>query len=216
MSSKKKKTLLLIAETRLEYEAYAAIIRHTDASLGIRCSGFELASICDELRAAPAVTIVVAERVTMDVRAIVGLIAKLLPSTRILLIVGAVVDSATRTSLLTIVTNILEKHAIDTEGLVQTIHSVMRGEIVSNLAGSSLRPLVSLAKASQEQVALSPREKDLLPLLASGLKLREAADKLKISYKTADAYRTKIFQKLNISNRSELIRFAIRNSMISA
>lgn len=57
---------------------------------------------------------------------------------------------------------------------------------------------------------LSRRESDLLPLLARGMTLREAAARLSISYKTADSYRTSLLRKLGVRDRVELARYAIR------
>ena len=62
--------------------------------------------------------------------------------------------------------------------------------------------------------ALSQREVELLPLLARGLKLRDAAHKMMVSYKTADSYRTSLLRKLGIRDRVELARYAIRERII--
>lgn len=61
---------------------------------------------------------------------------------------------------------------------------------------------------------LSPRERELLRILAKGLSLKEAASVLGISYKTADKQKASLMSKLDIHNRVELARFAIREGMI--
>jgi len=61
---------------------------------------------------------------------------------------------------------------------------------------------------------LSQREAELLPLLACGLPLREAAQRMCISYKTADSYRTSLLRKLGLHDRVELARYAIRERII--
>jgi DNA-binding NarL/FixJ family response regulator len=61
---------------------------------------------------------------------------------------------------------------------------------------------------------LSPRERELLRILAKGLSLKEAASILGISYKTADKQKASLMAKLDIHNRVELSRFAIREGMI--
>lgn len=60
---------------------------------------------------------------------------------------------------------------------------------------------------------LSQRERDLLPLLAEGLSLRDAAARLGIGYKTADAHRTSLFRKLGVRDRVSLVRLAIREGL---
>ena len=61
---------------------------------------------------------------------------------------------------------------------------------------------------------LSPRERELLRILAKGLSLKEAATILGISYKTADKQKASLIAKLDIHNRVELARFAIREGMV--
>jgi DNA-binding NarL/FixJ family response regulator len=61
---------------------------------------------------------------------------------------------------------------------------------------------------------LSPRERELLRILAKGVSLKEAAAILGISYKTADKQKASLMAKLDIHNRVELARFAIREGMI--
>lgn len=60
----------------------------------------------------------------------------------------------------------------------------------------------------------TPRELELLPLLASGLTLREAAERMCVSYKTADGHRTSLFRKCGVQNCVQLARYAIRNKLI--
>ena len=57
-------------------------------------------------------------------------------------------------------------------------------------------------------------ETELLPLLAQGLTLREAAARMAIGYKTADSYRTSLLRKLGVRDRVELARYAIRERII--
>lgn len=61
---------------------------------------------------------------------------------------------------------------------------------------------------------LSPREHELLRVLAKGLSLKEAASVLNISYKTADKQKASLMDKLDIHDRVELAHFAIREGMV--
>ncbi len=61
---------------------------------------------------------------------------------------------------------------------------------------------------------LSPRERELLRLLARGLSLKEASKVLAISYKTADKQKASLMAKLDIHDRVELARFAIREGLV--
>lgn len=62
---------------------------------------------------------------------------------------------------------------------------------------------------------LTPRERELLKLIAEGRTSREIADMLLISLKTVLGHRTKIMKKLDLHNRSELIKYALRRGIIT-
>ncbi len=61
---------------------------------------------------------------------------------------------------------------------------------------------------------LSPRERELLRILAKGLSLKDAAGILGISYKTADKQKASLMAKLDIHDRVELARYAIREGLV--
>jgi DNA-binding NarL/FixJ family response regulator len=61
---------------------------------------------------------------------------------------------------------------------------------------------------------LTPREREVLKLLAEGKSSKEAAAVLGISPRTVDAHRATIMHKLNLHSLSELIHFAIRNKIV--
>ena len=61
---------------------------------------------------------------------------------------------------------------------------------------------------------LTPRERQLLRLLASGMSLKDAGRSLHVSYKTADKHKVNLMKKLDIHDRVELARYAIRERII--
>jgi DNA-binding NarL/FixJ family response regulator len=71
-----------------------------------------------------------------------------------------------------------------------------------------------LNPATRESPVLTPREREIVQLVAEGRSTKEVADKLKISPKTADTHRTNIMRKLNLHSVSELVRYAIRNKLV--
>jgi len=62
---------------------------------------------------------------------------------------------------------------------------------------------------------LTNREREVLKLLAEGYTAREIADMLVVSPKTVEWYRTNLMKKLNIHNKTDLIKFAIRKRVIT-
>ncbi|HEV2494430.1 MAG TPA: response regulator transcription factor [Terriglobia bacterium] len=62
---------------------------------------------------------------------------------------------------------------------------------------------------------LSPREREVVQLLAEGKSNKEIASRLHISVKTVEAHRSNIMHKLDLHSISQLTRYAIRNRLIA-
>jgi two-component system response regulator NreC len=99
------------------------------------------------------------------------------------------------------------------EELMAAINAVMAGR-------SYLGPGISeeLVREHRDGVdassSLTAREREVLRLIARGLKNREIAESLKIAIKTVETHRTKIMQKLDLHNSAELATYAIRRGLI--
>lgn len=61
---------------------------------------------------------------------------------------------------------------------------------------------------------VTPRERQIIQLVAEGRSCKEVAQRLGISVKTAETHRTNIMRKLHLHNASELVRYAIRNQFV--
>ena len=64
--------------------------------------------------------------------------------------------------------------------------------------------------------ALTDRELEVLTLVAEGLTNRQIALKLSISIKTVQSHRANLMDKLDLHDRTELVRYAIRRGLIKA
>jgi len=64
--------------------------------------------------------------------------------------------------------------------------------------------------------SLSDREREILVMLAEGASLKDVATQLNLSVKTVDAHKCNLMRKLNLHDRSELIRYAIRKKLVEA
>lgn len=62
--------------------------------------------------------------------------------------------------------------------------------------------------------ALTPRQREILQLIAEGHSTREIADRLAISIKTVETHRAQIMDRLNIRDVAGLTRFALRAGLI--
>ncbi|TNF28487.1 MAG: response regulator transcription factor [Deltaproteobacteria bacterium] len=106
------------------------------------------------------------------------------------------------------------------EELVSALRAVARGGtyIDPSLAASLVsRALGDSTPASEEEAyaALTPREQQVLKLVAEGLSNKEIAVALDVAVKTVMAHRANLMDKLGIRNRSKLIRFAMRMGLIT-
>lgn len=113
-------------------------------------------------------------------------------------------------------TGYLTKSSAD-RNLVKAIRAVARGEVF--LSPHAAKLLLERYKATDPENAdplerLTQRERLVLSLTAAGYSSREIGEQLSISAKTVDTYRGRIGQKLKISHRSELVRFALRNGLL--
>jgi DNA-binding NarL/FixJ family response regulator len=63
---------------------------------------------------------------------------------------------------------------------------------------------------------VTPREREVLQLLAEGKSNKEVADILQISVKTAETHRANIMLKLDFHSVTELVRYAVRNKIIQS
>ena len=110
----------------------------------------------------------------------------------------------------------LPKRALGSE-LVSAVRAIQRGE-------SFLHPTVATALIEdyQQQVTtqdpydqLTPREREILKLLAEGQSTREIAEALFISQKTVIGHRSKIMEKLDLNNKADIFKYAARKGLVT-
>jgi len=117
------------------------------------------------------------------------------------------------------VTGCVLKRSLGRE-LVDAIEAAARGETYFSpaIATSVLqdyRRLLSRPTMDEPDV-LTLREREVLQLIAEGKTNRDIAGLLTVSIKTVQAHRTHIMTKLDVHDRTELVKYAIRAGMISA
>ena len=108
------------------------------------------------------------------------------------------------------------KEAADTE-VVGAVRAVASGErYVHPALGARLVAAEAEERRRAEEDPLSEREREVLRLLALGHTNQEIAKLLYISVRTAETHRAHIMQKLRLSSRAELVRYALENGLIDA
>jgi DNA-binding NarL/FixJ family response regulator len=124
----------------------------------------------------------------------------------------------------------------DSEKLVREVLSAgARGYLLKTDAGDALvhalealaehRPYFSSKAAAivlqgylnpetRETPEPTPREREILQLIAEGKATKEVADVLGISVKTAETHRTNVMRKLNLHSTADIVRYAVRNHLV--
>ena len=110
----------------------------------------------------------------------------------------------------------------ETAGLemVEAVRAVQRGErylsqrVADLLTEVSVQKLEALNDASPLE-ALSWREREILQLVAEGRTSQEIAERLSISPKTVDTYRSRLMHKIGVEDVAGLVKFAIQHGVIS-
>jgi DNA-binding NarL/FixJ family response regulator len=106
------------------------------------------------------------------------------------------------------------KEAVDAE-VVGAIQRVAAGDhYVHPALGARLVAAEAEARAREEADPLSDREREVMRLLALGHTNQEIAKMLYISVRTAETHRAHIMQKLHLSSRADLVRYALANGLL--
>ncbi|WP_067828418.1 response regulator [Actinomadura kijaniata] len=101
--------------------------------------------------------------------------------------------------------------------LIQACRAAMRGEpfLYPGAVTTLIRTYLDQARAGRTpDTVLTPREEEIVKLVAEGHSSRRIADTLVISVKTVDRHRANILAKLGLKDRLELVRYAIRTGLI--
>jgi len=101
--------------------------------------------------------------------------------------------------------------------LIHACRATMRGEtfLYAGAVSALVRDYLDRARSGEAVDPLTPRELEVLKLVAEGHTSDEIADLLVISRKTVDRHRANMLEKLGMRDRVELTRYAIRRGLIA-
>ena len=102
--------------------------------------------------------------------------------------------------------------------LLQAIRTVRNGEayLYPTATKRLIEGYLNFAEKEEQDTLdlLSPREKEVLSYVAMGYSNKEIADKLIISVKTVENHKAKIMEKLQLTTRPQLVKFAIKKGLL--
>lgn len=109
------------------------------------------------------------------------------------------------------------------ESATQLIPAIKAVSMAQPYFGSAISKIVfdqylkgGLQTEQSSPDGISPREREIVQLLAEGKSNKEVATELGISVKTAETHRAAIMKKLGMKSFSELVRYAVRNHIVQA
>lgn len=100
------------------------------------------------------------------------------------------------------------------EQVAEAIRQVARGGVYLSAGLSEVLLDAYVNRKDPEEDPLSPRERQVLQLVAEGKTTKEVASALNISVKTADSHRSRLMKKLDIHETAGLVRYAIRRGVV--
>jgi DNA-binding NarL/FixJ family response regulator len=109
------------------------------------------------------------------------------------------------------------KHSAPSE-LVAAIHAAMAGKtwLTPALAGEVLQSMRNEPGGSGDPVAaLTPRQREILQLLAEGLSAKEIGSALDISARTVEFHKYQMMERLDLHTSAELVHFAIKHGIVA-
>jgi DNA-binding NarL/FixJ family response regulator len=124
---------------------------------------------------------------------------------------GYLVKKAAPTDLYMAISAVAHGGAFLYPGLAKALIRAYLTDPTQTATPSSLQPEVEAPRLAEELQCLTPREIEVLTLVAEGLTNQEIADRLTLSIKTVQAHRANIMEKLGIGDVAHLVRFAIRH-----
>jgi DNA-binding NarL/FixJ family response regulator len=99
--------------------------------------------------------------------------------------------------------------------LVQAVLAVVEGEryLSPRITGFVIDSLLGDTVAASPIESLSPREREVMHLTVGGASSAEIGEKLSLSRKTVDTYRSRVMGKLGVPDLAGLVRFAVAHAM---
>jgi two-component system response regulator NreC len=136
------------------------------------------------------------------------------PETKVLVLSMQDDPSYVREAFAAGATGYVLKEAADEEVVAAVREIANGGRYVHPALGARMVAAEAEALAAAEADPLSEREREVLRLLALGHTNQEIAQMLYISVRTAETHRAHIMQKLRLSTRAELVRYALSQGLL--
>jgi two-component system response regulator NreC len=112
------------------------------------------------------------------------------------------------------------KNAVDTE-LLAAIRAVAEGRTFMDVSGGlglaegSISRRAPKTLGGREKTQLTPREREVMSRVAEGFTNTQIAEELRLGVKSVETYRARVMDKLGLTSRSDLVRFALESGILA-
>jgi DNA-binding NarL/FixJ family response regulator len=179
------------------------------------CCGSELSDCLHALAISPADVILLASRLANDSFEAVKSLHQRYPQTSLVLLLDSYDRDLVVNALCAGVRGLFCRASQPFKALCKCIHAVQQGQIWTNnellkfvIDALTLRPTLHVTNVRGESL-LTPREEQVLAQVAAGLPNRSIAQQLSVAESTVKKSLLRIFDKLGVSNRVELVLYAL-------
>jgi DNA-binding NarL/FixJ family response regulator len=206
----KRISLLLADDHHMLTDALANVLRNDFEVLGTAHDGQSVVEMAGQYR--PDVLIAEVSMSKLDGIAVARILREKVPSIKVLFLTTHHDASLLEEAFNAGATGFLVK-AANVEELRNAVQTVARGEMYITPIISSEMILELIANRTQErsaQTTLTPRQQQILRLLAEGKTMKQAAAVMSISARTAETHKYQIMRKLGVKTTAALIRYAVR------
>jgi DNA-binding NarL/FixJ family response regulator len=179
--------------------------------VGEACDGFEAIAMAERLQ--PQIAVIDLAMPALNGIDAVREIVKRAPRTKAILLTMYTEEHHVLEALRAGVKGCVSKSQA-AEHLMQAVKDVCAGGVYLSPHVSGAVVQAYLAKSELPYEPLTPRERQVLQLVAEGKTSKEIAAVLDVSVKTAETHRTNLMEKLDIHSTAGLVRYAIRRGLL--
>ena len=205
---------VLLADSNLLIREGLKAVLHTNSNIEVVAEAGNSKELITNLLDVKPCVILIDYQSPLFAEKDVGTVKTIYPKSKVI----GITDTAERNAITRVMNAGIEGHLMkdcDKEEIVDAILATSKGN--QFYCGKILNQLSEDETGSFtcEPITLSPREIEIIQLIASGLTNKEIAEELCLSQHTVMTHRKKIMSKLGINNTAGLVIYAVKNNLIS-
>lgn len=207
--------VLLADDHLLVAEALKSLLADEFELVGAAQDGFEMVKAAEALRP----DVIVADITMPNLNGIDALsqLRKVSPETRVVFLTMHSDVAYARRALESGAVGYVLKHSAPSE-LILAVKAALQGRtfITPTLAGDVLESMRREPVRTADPVGeLTPRQREILQLLAEGCSAKQIAGKLEISHRTVEFHKYQMMESLRIRTNAELVHFAVKHGIVT-